>query len=247
MIHKRSTQYGCRLFSLVFGKIIVCAIPYLRHGAIGVLRGEEFYRGRPTSYYRNEIVEWNKLIERLCPKGENSVYNGLTIGVSVVAPPPTFWDMAHDRLQTLLYSGPLPPNLDDVHALPVLLSLLDDDDQGVRIYAVKSICAIGLPARAAIPRLTEMINDSSSEVRFYSFDALIAINPHPAFCLPLFNNMLKDPEGFIRTRTARQLGDIDEFGQDAIPMLKDALRDDEPDVRSAAEKALEKIVARDRR
>lgn len=43
---------------LAIVQVAVLAMPFCRYGIVGLIRGESFYKGRPTSYWRGAVKEW---------------------------------------------------------------------------------------------------------------------------------------------------------------------------------------------
>ena len=44
---------------LVILLAVVLGTPFCRYGILGLVRGESFYQGRPTSYWRGVVKDWS--------------------------------------------------------------------------------------------------------------------------------------------------------------------------------------------
>jgi HEAT repeat protein len=62
--------------------------------------------------------------------------------------------------------------------LPMLMSMLRDEDETVRSHAAEALGAVGARADAAVPALLRVINDESPSVRRAAREALRRIDPH---------------------------------------------------------------------
>ena len=60
-------------------------------------------------------------------------------------------------------------------AVPLLIDLLTNDDEGSRNSACIALRGIGPPASAAIPALVKALNDPSANVRGFAKQALDSI------------------------------------------------------------------------
>jgi len=112
----------------------------------GKLRGDEFYRGRPTSYWHNELDRWRPGKLNMQGGGEQ---------IELVRTPT--W--LQRRLPWLLPDTPdaWPAVLDgDPAAQPVLRALLDDDTPLVRELAQEGLSRIRTGEQG--PRLTRPLD-----------------------------------------------------------------------------------------
>jgi HEAT repeats len=135
--------------STVFGAML--SIPDKGIVVAGLLRGESFYRCRPTSYWSNRIL------------------NGpipYSPGYVVSWDPSTYVPASSiDQVKKSLgmkytvtpYHYPLRDH--DPSAIPVLIELLRDRNSWVRMYAVETLGDFGPKASDAIPVLKELLND----------------------------------------------------------------------------------------
>jgi hypothetical protein len=118
----------------------------------GYVRGESFYRGRPTSYWSQKICS--------CPNPPR--YERWFLRPAF-RPTPASW---LDQLkQTAGFGRPVytfhvrPLRDEDAAAVPVLVELLRDPDAGVRMYVAETLGPLGGKAKAAVPALREALRD----------------------------------------------------------------------------------------
>lgn len=74
---------------LVILLAVVLGTPFCRYGMVGLIRGESFYQGRPTSYWRGAVKDRAVLI------------NSLSVTWGDFTPPPTVLDKVHAFLDQL--------------------------------------------------------------------------------------------------------------------------------------------------
>jgi hypothetical protein len=125
-------------------------MPAVHWRLIGWWRGEAFYRGRPTSYHR--------LFGRA---------SRCHLGWAVEFPEPKFasWVRQHvsSDLADWLHDSQPPMSAPGADAVPVLLQMLGDPDQSVRIVAVGWLHIVRPPARDALPALRAMLDGSDGQ------------------------------------------------------------------------------------
>jgi len=107
----------------------------------GWLRGEQFFAGRPSSYWSHEIRDQH-------PEGRFANAVGLVLG-----------------------------NEPDPAAVPMLIELLEDENDEVRYVACNALAANGPSAQRAVPVLLKMLRHSNLFYRRNSAHALAAIGP----------------------------------------------------------------------
>lgn len=142
------------------------ATPFCRYGIVGLARGESFYKGRPTSYWRGVVKHFAGLLKSV-PIGKTAVF----------PPPTTFLDNAHAFLGKILSKEiGVPPDESDFSSLPIYIELLSDEDADVREYAAVVIGKMGPSAKAAVPGLSALLKDKSIEVRIEAERSLMILN-----------------------------------------------------------------------
>jgi hypothetical protein len=141
-----------------------------------ILKNEHFYRGRPTSYWRNKAKSARLELEKW-----------FTPGPSLQEPKKAPIERLEDWVENRLESPPVGPGHDyilyfmgDPAAMPVLKDLLMDEDPEVRAFAANGLGLIGLAAKDVVPSLLECLEDKNQEVRGAAAEALRKIDPELA-------------------------------------------------------------------
>lgn len=130
---------------------IFLSLNRVRETLIAVARGEKFYAGHPTSYWRSQLMK--------------DLYYDPSTGSSIRAGFQTQENTG--RLQRWLPNcildcfgePPLPCAGEDVNIIPVMCDLLQDSDVRMRSFVIRYLGAFGSEARAAVPRLIELLDD----------------------------------------------------------------------------------------
>jgi HEAT repeat protein len=149
----------------------------------GWWRGEEFWRGRPTSFYSRRIrdaLPWDGSgafsYRPLAPAGQRvRSYSPLVGDAFWGRPRPPFCDTG-------------PPDRD---ARPVLLALAGDPDERVRTWAAYVIGATW-DAASAVPVLARLLDDPSPRVRVCSAVRLGQLGPQARDAVPALARRLDD-------------------------------------------------------
>ncbi len=128
-------------------------------------------------------------------------------------------------------------------ARPLLLRLLSDPANDVRLEVLALLPKTGAPDKGEATVLTQLLNARDfPEGRLYAFDALAGLGADARPALAPLTEALKDPDAAVRRKAATALGAI---GPEAKPMaftpLLGLLRDKEPTVTDAAADALSKL------
>jgi hypothetical protein len=151
---------------LVLGLVVTAAItwmiPRCRYPIRGFLRGEPFYKGMPACYWRARIVQFEAYQDAKLSKFEAlAPSNGVLSSLR---------DFLEDSLSTFMGgSEPEIPHLDDPAAIPVLITLLLDDDENVAGRAGDAIMVIREPA---LPALIQLLHNTSPKARICAIENL---------------------------------------------------------------------------
>jgi len=128
----------------------------VRWRVIGWVLGEAFYKGRPTSYWSEELSRWGKQ------------WNGYQEDQDpTFTREETMWDrfaegLSGRRALELEFGGE-ELQLVNPEAVPVLLDLLKDSNPFVRSIAALCLGKIGPEARPAVPILLELFDRAMAE------------------------------------------------------------------------------------
>jgi hypothetical protein len=189
---------------------LVFAHPWPRYGVWGLLRGESFYRGYPTSYWssvwssKSSVVKnWRRWIYDLIGTKER-------------------WSPDMNRM----FEG-------DPEATAVLLELLEDDEEWVRRIAVNAILRMEIrretdeAARQAIsafvPALIQLHQSGTRYDRYRAATALGWIGPEAIAAVPFLESDLKSADRLLKGSAAEAILLIDPHHHGAFTCLLDEL------------------------
>jgi hypothetical protein len=202
----------------------------------GTLRGEAFYKGRPTSYWRKEMASYHES-HRI-----NLVF--------AFAEKPSFFDRLRERLglkskASQLLPLPAPAILgSEPAAVPVLAELLDDPEQTIRAEAANALAATMPRSAAVIVVFQQALTSRHRDVRWVAGYYLYCRGPeHSQLAIPVYIEGLQDGEPVRRSTAALGLRALGPAARIAVPALLDAWRkeDSEGVTRSHMEEALRVI------
>jgi HEAT repeat protein len=236
---------------------------------LGYLKGEKFYRNRPTSY-------WSKALQDPAPGASTNTRKELVDGGAAAVPvliellqqkDGKAAEVRRSAADALNEIGP-----EARAAAPVLIEALKDQDPMVRDVAITALGALGpkaasigtpalaamLPtehrlravkalrnyraaAKDAIPELTKALGDPSAEVRWETAETLGDMGAAAGEAGPALSRLLKDPEEIVRAHAAEALWEIGPASPEVVKALVEAVRDPSEEVRKEALKALKKI------
>jgi HEAT repeat protein len=136
-------------------------------------------------------------------------------------------------------------------AVPSLLSLLQDEDRGVRLRAALALGDLAREVRRVLPPLRSALqeaalHDEDGGVRAEAVRALLRAGPQPATEIGALVDALRSEVDAVRFHAALALGDLGPAGRPAVPaLIRASLWDEEAAVRVGAALALWKIDQRD--
>ena len=96
-----------------------------------------------------------------------------------------------------------------VEAVPVLLAVLDQGEEGYRSSAAMALGAMGPAARAAVPALIHALGSDDRYTYTSAADALGKIGPAARAAVPDLQQALRDPDPRLRLQAAAALWRID--------------------------------------
>jgi len=134
--------------ALAMAALIVLAFfsPHIYWRIAGTVRGEAFYAGRPTSYWRDVAKQSG---------GNRGVALGPALPARVVTPEKT-WHALFDEWKEKWRNNDVSTwtGLEkDFDAIPVLRELSRHEDSDVRAAAFSTLCGFGLAVRDDLPQL----------------------------------------------------------------------------------------------
>jgi hypothetical protein len=163
-----------KLWFVVPGIVIVAAFLVFEHQTRvlrGTLRGEPFYRGRPSSYWARVLGRYQAIrtasvpVVHVLPDG--ALHETLETS-TVYLPCRSTWEIWIANQLPLagkyLMQQPLILN-GESDALAVLQVLLEDENAMVRLMAARGLGALLDQARPAVPALSQRLEDPDAEVR----------------------------------------------------------------------------------
>lgn len=125
-------------------------------------------------------------------------------------------------------------------AFPLLLSAVDDPEQGVREASVQALGAYG---QAALPTLAEFLNHPDKYVRRNAVWAIGKFGPAARFAISPLCNALRDADPRTAAGAAQALGGMGAVAGPAVPALIEAMRGTNVVLCRLASKALSQIGA----
>jgi len=111
----------------------------------------------------------------------------------------------------------------DPAAIPVLVDLLDDEDDQVRYFACNALVAHGPAAVPAVPALRRMLRHDDIYQRRNAVNCLAAIGSGARPALPDLIQALDEDDAWVNYFAATALGKIGPAAREAIPALRQLL------------------------
>jgi hypothetical protein len=204
---------------LVVGVIAILAVPPFRLTCVGYFRGENRFKGLPTSYWRYEVEKYVSWQPR--PRAK-SLWEKFLEYFS--------WGGRGDK-PDVLWGNP--------KAVPVLIDLTRErTNRGLYVQAYNTLSTIGPSASDAIPSLKEDVKDKDIYRSTCALLTLLHMGPEG---VEILIGALKDERPQIRNQAASEIARVEPPAQEAIPALIQALQDKDEGVRTWAALALKKI------
>jgi hypothetical protein len=236
------------------------------HSLLGHLRGESFYRNRPTSYWRERLrdtapgVQTNTvkvlvegedaavpvLIELLGDKGDAETRLAAAGALEQIGPKARTAvtqlilalqdDNALVREVAIGALGKI--GADPERVVAALRPLLKGKE---RLAVLKALRSFRADAKDAIPELLETLKDPDLEVRCDSAEAIGDMGAAGAPGVDGLLGLLRDKEDKARAHACEALGEIGPLARTALPALREALKDPDDEVRKEAVQAIKRI------
>jgi hypothetical protein len=198
---------------------VAFVIPASRWAIVGWVKGESFYRGRPTSYWAEEIRTWRQRTDsgRLRPPFELTAWDRIRLRLlGTLAPSywrPLWVESAEDEMP-----------VGDPEAAAVALELLADHDESVAQYSCGVLALMRRKCPAAVPALVKLLGHPNLENRRRAAWALAIIGPEGPEAVPALIGVLEEDDAELNTSAASALEKIGPHAKDAIPALLRLLR-----------------------
>jgi HEAT repeats len=214
-----------------------------------LLRGEHFFRGRPTRY-------WSRLVSEFRQNGTvehetiDELLEAVGLGEYVVTNPrvlegedalPVLRDLLHDDSDIVrdfaLFGF---TTVSKAKAVPLLATALTDRSTFVRADAVGVLGNLlqGDPEQEAWVPVCSTFTDESRMVRECGVSIVLAAHPHPA---SLLTEALRDPNPVVRRMLTMTVADVPDSPEERASFLREALKDSDQRVRMSAAQALKYI------
>jgi hypothetical protein len=210
---------------LAVGVIGFLLSPLGRQIAAGFVRGEAFYKGRPASY-------WRELLKK--------EINDVKVALRGYYPHDSYLRSYYYSVQAYFFAPPPLPRGDDPKAVPVILKLLNDENEEVMWYAVWELTRCEPDYReVVIAILNGFLDHESARLRDSAAHCLMSIIDKDDFSLTMMLKLAKDKDVVIRASTISSLGKWAVKTKIVIPTIIEAMRDENPTVRESAKEALD--------
>jgi HEAT repeat protein len=219
--------------------------PPSRSIALGWIRQEPFFEGRPRSYWADELKEGRApsvpVLVVLLDDGDAGVRQRAAKALAeqrsgareaVTALSRTLKDADKDVRWSSAYAlssiGP-----DARAAVPDLLQILKDPEDGVRQQAALSLGNLASDNPAAVPALTTALHDSAPGVRQAAAASLARMGLAAKPAVPALAASLRDRDEDTRRQAALTLGELGPTAREAVPALIAAFanKQEQPDLR----------------
>ncbi len=144
-------------------------------------------------------------------------------------------------LQLACTSALLKISGDAAAALPVIESMLQDENQDTRKACLERLGMLSGKAREFVPLILGCLEDPSGEVRAAATLALARIEEEPSRILEALSERLGDPEGEVRANAAMGLARYGPAAASALPALRALQQEHDPRLVAIADGAIERI------
>lgn len=217
----------------VIGVVVAIGLIEPNGRLLGYLRGEQFYAGRPTSYWARQLATESAASMRAMDTLVQARRESVGVLKEILSNPSVYPSKA--RISALEVLSGLGYDADS--AIPVVLNVLNDEDPHLRALAATILPNLGASPEVAVEALTEQLKTEPTVT------SLRALSEYKAQAVPALPAMVKILENEsldteIRWNAARTLGKIGPAGADAIPALVEHLDDEAPTIREHAAEAL---------
>jgi hypothetical protein len=190
--------------------ILVLVLPRLRWSLIGLLRNECFYNGWPASYWSVRAGQFMGPRPDDYDPGQSETRDSIWDRIKAACG----YDNRPQRVPP--FGQPADPR-----SVPVLVQMLDDQNDQVCYFACNALIQTRDKAQIAVPGLLRLVRHPDVYHRRNAINALWAIGPEPELALPTLIEALKDDDeiGWVNYSAAAALGDMGPKAREAVPAL----------------------------
>jgi HEAT repeat protein len=208
-------------------------VPSVRTIVIGLCRGEQVYRGKPTSY-------WSRALTDREAGGISATIAVLQRGGTRAVPvllEALESDDGQVRLNAALALGAL-----GNEAVPALVGALENGSPVVRVGAARALQRMGPGAAEAIPALGRALRDSEPLVVRMAIGALGRAGKES---VPILIDIFQSPQNpkDVRLAALEALGNLGADAAAAVPVLLKASEEEDDPIGERAGEAVKKIEA----
>ncbi len=207
---KRRILWACIGLLAILAALLV---PWGIYFLPAYVRGEHFYRGRPTSYWSGEIKRWRE-------SGDPDQYEAPLLDKVL--------NFLSNEVRTTV---PAVRNSSDPAAIRVLIDLLEDDDSHVRLWAQHDLAVIDSRSEEAVARFVAALKDPNPDIRGLGATFLGHGHSQNRAVVPALGEALRDNVDWVRLEALEALAN---FGPEVVPQLARALNDPKKEIRCKA-------------
>ncbi len=159
---------------LAFLVVLLLAAAYdPTHIVPGLLRNEEFFRGYPTSYWR-EVLRADGEAGEISRATFRRLDNPRAVPVLLLCVEDPDPNVRWPTVFLLEWAG------EGSEVEPVIRRALDDEDLSVRYQAIRALAQMQVVAKRAVPRLIELSRDDDPQISAAAMYAIWSIDPATA-------------------------------------------------------------------
>jgi HEAT repeat protein len=195
-----------------FAMTVVLAWPGNWGRLVGLLRGESFWRGYPSSYWRAEMQEWIKQWKTGPPPPSPIEQWVLRLRLP--------FSLSRDRRREL---APIWLMEDDPASVPVLRELARDADTEVSAHAVTALRVLREDGRSGLPELRAALHHPSPTTRLIAAEGVWDLTHEADDLAPLLVALLDNRDHDVRWRAAANLKRIGPAAEIAVPPVLQTL------------------------
>ncbi|OAI45857.1 hypothetical protein AYO44_02335 [Planctomycetaceae bacterium SCGC AG-212-F19] len=201
----------CWLGAAFIGLAGICCsflVPAVRYPIIGWVHGESFYKGWPTSYWRDEVADLYRP-----PAAQPSIW---------IAPWQLVMRTRPRRLpeSTRLFGAVVA----EPAATGVLVELTRDENPHVALYAIGELVTMQPPGNERVPALIDLLRHPAIECRRTAAQIMLNICAGGPAVVSALTRALDEDDLIINANAASALGVNGPLAKEAVPALLRILR-----------------------